>query len=622
MTLWIPAFPGTLLSLAEVIGMDFQCSKCGKKVFKRFPDGRFEPVASCANKKCRNRNMIPERSSAVTIDWQRIRVQEIVGEDDTDVGRIPRTIECDLSNDLVDSCLPGDIVVISGIVKAVKNEFQTSGTGGRDKNQTLFVLYIDANSVVSGRGSISSDSGMKSRLSALDFSLRDLHAIRAIHSSENVFRLLVNSLCPSICGNEIVKAGLCLGLFGGVRKDISNGGNIAVRGDPHILVVGDPGLGKSQMLKATANVCPRGLYVCGNTTSTSGLTVTMVRDGSNGDYSLEAGALVLADQGCCCIDEFDKMTADHQSLLEAMEQQSISIAKGGIVCSLRARTSVFAAANPIGGHYDRSRTVNENLRISAALLSRFDLIFILLDKPDEERDQMLSEHVIGIHSRSSSSSSFSSAHKLFASKRSKFQDEELLSSRLRLCEDEKQCFDPLPPYLFRKYVVYAKEYVHPTLTAEAKSVLKEFYMQLRKNYQTADGTPITTRQLESMVRLSEARARCELRTEVTGDDARDVIEIMKESLRDILADENGKIDLSRTKGMSKSKQIKAFMKYLDRQCKIHSCTIFSMQEMHNYAKDMNLEVDNFRQFVEILNHQGLLLKKPNNKYQVVNSMEM
>lgn len=206
-----------------------------------------------------------------------------------------------------------------------------------------------------------------------------------------MFRLLVHSLCPTIYGHEILKAGLLLGLMGGTQNK-----NSSVRCDIHILMVGDPGLGKSQMLQACCNIAARGVFVCGNTSTNSGLTVTMCRE-SGGEYSLEAGALVLADQGCCCIDEFDKMSANHAALLEAMEQQTISIAKAGVVCSLPARTSILAAANPAGGHYNKAKTVSENLRLGAALLSRFDLVFILLDKPDEHLDGLLSEHVLALH---------------------------------------------------------------------------------------------------------------------------------------------------------------------------------------------------------------------------------
>ncbi|XP_033102817.1 DNA helicase MCM8-like [Anneissia japonica] len=152
-----------------------------------------------------------------------------------------------------------------------------------------------------------------------------------------------------------------------------------------------------KMLKAVVNVAPRGVYVCGNTTSATGLTVTLSKESGTGDYTLEAGALVLADQGCCCIDEFDKMSSQHQALLGAMEQQSISLAKAGIVCNLPARAAILAAANPVGGHYNKAKIVSENLKMGSALLSRFDLVFILVDKPDEQMDSMLSEHVMAMH---------------------------------------------------------------------------------------------------------------------------------------------------------------------------------------------------------------------------------
>ena len=181
---------------------------------------------------------------------------------------------------------------------------------------------------------------------------RDYPMIKQVASVDDTFKLIVNSISPGIFGNELVKAGLALSLFGGCQKYAEDKNRIAVRGDIHVLIVGDPGLGKSQMLIATNKIAPRGVYICGTYATSAGLTVTLSREKGSGDYAIEAGALVLADQGTCCIDEFDKMRKEHQALLEAMEQQSVSLAKGGIVCTLPARASVIAAANPVAGHYE------------------------------------------------------------------------------------------------------------------------------------------------------------------------------------------------------------------------------------------------------------------------------
>lgn len=247
---------------------------------------------------------------------------------------------------MVDILAPGDVVSVTGCVKILNTE------DSKGKNKTsMFVMYIDVNSLLKASTNPSEEAAEGSDGFTKDyvqFSDKDVQAIKAImeYGGRNVFRLLVNSLCPPIFGHDLVKAGLVLGLLGGRRRSANNS-EIHIRSDPHgilnlitVLVVGDPGLGKSQMLSATVKIAPRGVYVCGNTTTTSGLTVTMSKD-ENGQTSLEAGALVLSDQGVCCIDEFDKMT-EHQALLEAMEQQSISIAKAGLVCSLPARATVIA----------------------------------------------------------------------------------------------------------------------------------------------------------------------------------------------------------------------------------------------------------------------------------------
>uniref|UniRef100_A0A8C8G4X1 Minichromosome maintenance 8 n=1 Tax=Oncorhynchus tshawytscha TaxID=74940 RepID=A0A8C8G4X1_ONCTS len=416
-----------------------------------------------------------------------------------------------------------------------------------------------------------------------------------------------------------LKAGLSLALFGGSQKHADDKNRIPIRGDPHILVVGDPGLGKSQMLQAVCNVAPRGIYVCGNTTSTSGLTVTLSRDAGSGDYALEAGALVLGDQGLCCIDEFDKLGHQQQALLEAMEQQTISLAKAGLVCSLPARTSVIAAANPAGGHYNRAKTVSENLKMGSALLSRFDVVFLLLDVPDESHDRRLSEHVMAVRSgKGGASGAVVTRGDYHQSQSSLLEPSDTpLSDRLQACPGE--CVDPIPHSLLRKYVGYARRYVHPSLSTAAAQTLQDFYLSLRSHTHPVDSTPITTRQLESLIRLTEARAKLELRETATKSDAEDVVEIMKHSLADTFSDGSGGLDFERSVlgvGMSQRSAAKRFITALNTHAQRTHTMLYDLTQLRSLAKDLNIQVADFEGFISSLNEQGYLLKKGHRQYQL------
>ncbi|CAI5526961.1 unnamed protein product [Closterium sp. Naga37s-1] len=443
------------------------------------------------------------------------------------------------------------------------------------------------------------------------------------HEGEgDLFQHIVHSFCPSIYGHVLVKAGIILSLFGGVRKHEGEANRVPVRGDVHALLVGDPGMGKSQLLKAAAAVAPRGVYVCGSGASSVGLTVAVVKDGPGGEYAFEAGAMVMADQGTCCIDEFDKMGNEQQALLEAMEQQSVSVAKAGLLANFSARTAVLAAANPVGGHYNRARTLNENLKLSAALLSRFDLIFILLDRPDHHTDQRLSEHVLQMHAGmpSRSKASKRSSH-LFLTAPSATDGHAShldlpLSHRLRLRSSAARNFSPLPPARLRQYIAYARTHVHPRLSEEARAVIKAFYLRLREHSRAMDGPPITARQLESLVRLAEARARVELREEVTEADAQEAVELMGECLLDKLTDEAGNIDAGRGGGSSKSKESKRFLAALQRTAKQAIKTCFSRKELAQLADDMCLRVPDLDALIDSLNEAGFLLKKGGGLFQV------
>ncbi|CAN1805553.1 Probable DNA helicase MCM8 [Linum perenne] len=598
---------GTVVKVSTVkplvVQMNFDCEKCKSNILRVFPDGKFSPPYICNLNGCKSKTFKPLRSSAKAIDFQKIRLQELLRSQDHEEGRVPRTVECELTEDLVDVCIPGDVVTVTGIITVSMKNSKSQSTSDELKD-----------SVSNARATELSD--------LFSFSSKDLEFVVKCSQEygSDIFRQLLQSICPSIFGHELVKAGITLSLFGGVRKHSMDQNKVPVRGDIHVIIVGDPGLGKSQLLQAAAAISPRGIYVCGNATTNAGLTVAVVKDSMTSDYSFEAGAMVLADSGLCCIDEFDKLSAEHQALLEAMEQQCVSVAKAGLLASLSARTSVLAAANPVGGHYNRAKTVNENLKMSAALLSRFDLVFILLDKHDEVLDKRLSDHIISVSNstwilmlldENARSDLAITSGTIDTSVKSGS-----LASRLRLCPHKDADFSPLPGSLLRKYIAYARTYVFPRMTKPAADILQKFYLQLRDHNTSADGIPITARQLESLVRLAEARARLELREEITSQDAMDVVEIMKESLYDKYLDDNGVVDFGRSGGMSQQKEAKRFLSALNKQSELQQKDTFSISEIYSLADRIELRVPDLDTLVENLNIAGFIIKKGPRMYQV------
>jgi len=319
--------------------------------------------------------------------------------------------------------------------------------------------------------------------------------IRKLSRDARIDEKIIQSIAPSIFGYEHIREAIMYLLFGGVPKTLPD---INIRGELNILLVGDPGTAKSQLLRYVQRIAPRGLYTTGRGTTAAGLTAAVLPTKSGG-MSLEAGALVLADKGIACIDELDKMRPeDRVAIHEAMEQHTISVAKGGIVATLNARAAILAAANPALGRYDPYRRVADNISLPVTILSRFDLIFVLRDVPEKERDARMTEHILTLHMRR-----------------------------------ETPIEPPIPPDLLRKYISYARN-VNPVLTPEAMDRLKEFYLAMRAASET-EGAPIaiTARQLESLVRIAEARARAALRREVTAEDAEAAIAIMKRSLEEV-----------------------------------------------------------------------------------------
>jgi replicative DNA helicase Mcm len=394
--------------------------------------------------------------------------------------------------DIVDLARPGDHVAVVGSVRA---EAPTVPGVGK---QRVFRLNLDANY-------IDVRSKEPEALVTLPEEEKRIHDIAR---DPWVHRNIIRSIAPSIYGYEHIKEAIMYLLFGGVMKQLED---ITIRGDMNALLIGDPGTAKSQLLQYVSRIAPRGLYTSGRGTTAAGLTAAVLRE-RGGGMSLEAGALVLADKGVACIDEIDKMRPeDRVAIHEAMEQQTVSVAKGGIVATLNARTSLLAAANPALGRYEPYRTVAENITLPVTILSRFDLIFVLRDQPDKETDAKMSEHILDLHRRGSMPSAES----------------------------------PISPQLLRKYISYAKN-IKPVLSEPALQRLKDFYLEMRTAGGESEASPIaiTARQLESLVRIAEARARVALRKEILAEDAEAAVNIMKRSLTEVGIDiTTGKADI-------------------------------------------------------------------------------
>eukprot|EP00595_Chromulina_sp_UTEXLB2642_P003264 CAMPEP_0196763286 /NCGR_PEP_ID=MMETSP1095-20130614/3749_1 /TAXON_ID=96789 ORGANISM="Chromulina nebulosa, Strain UTEXLB2642" /NCGR_SAMPLE_ID=MMETSP1095 /ASSEMBLY_ACC=CAM_ASM_000446 /LENGTH=669 /DNA_ID=CAMNT_0042116115 /DNA_START=287 /DNA_END=2296 /DNA_ORIENTATION=- len=598
-----------------VIRAAFQCSKCLSMQWVDFEDGVFSPPDICSTAKCRNKYLELQRSQVITVSYQRLKLQEITDSETDEVSaRLPRTFEIEVQDDLVNCCRVGDIVTVVGIVKTIKTDV-TRVSRGIVKDAGLHQLFVVAHSLTTNKKRARSNSNSESTVNSLE----QLQMIRTIAIHPMCLSVLIASFCPSIYGHELVKLGLLLGLFGGSDSNQDRSFTVRLRSDIHVLIVGDPGLGKSQLLRFCHSVSSRSILVCGNTSTTAGLTVTLSKETGSNSTSVEAGALVLADKGSCCLDELDKMTSDFSALLEAMEQQTISIAKSGVVTSFHSRTTVLAAANPTGGHYNRRKTINENLKMPNSLLSRFDVIFILVDKPDESHDRRLSEHILLTHVNKTVDFNNKPSN---LSKVGVYNNDENSAGTLnqRLIH---QCMsidrnNYLSVELMRNYIEYARKYVYPRMTKSAAKVLQKFFLTMRSQDMLGRNLPVTTRHLESLIRLSQARAKLELREEVTDRDAEEVIELLQESLIDAFTNDVGEIELGRRGGMSLSKQVKALVKTMQRESEIKGSSLFSKDDITSHIKRLKIDRD-ADSLIEVLRTECYLLKKGPKNYQLQSS---
>ncbi|TBR24094.1 MAG: minichromosome maintenance protein MCM [Candidatus Nitrosotenuis sp.] len=502
---------GKMASVSGMVVRSSEVKPLAKNVLYKCPEGHVTEVplerglsiyapSKCSHDRCTQRDLRIDPENSKFIDFQIVRLQEL--PEDLPPGQLPHYIDVTIRQDLVDNARPGDRIILTGIVR-IEQE-QISGTR---INSGLHRLRIEGNNIefLGGRGTKNSRKSEREEISPEEEKI-----IKSLAKSDDIYERLVGSFAPHIQGHAIIKEAILLLIVGSTQRILQDG--TKVRGDINVFLVGDPGTAKSEMLKFCARIAPRGLYTSGRGSTAAGLTAAVVRD-KTGIMMLEAGAVVLGDQGLVCIDEFDKMKPEDRSALhEVMEQQSASIAKGGIVATLNARTSILAAANPMYGKYDPFKNITENVALPIPLLTRFDLIFVVRDIPSKEKDRNIARHIIGLHRHSSS------------------------ETRSLIDID-----------IFTKYLAYCKK-SDPLLTPDAEEKILEYYLKMR-NVESEEMITVTPRQLGGLIRLATARARLLMKDQVDADDADRAIFLIQSMLEDAGVDVNtGKVDLGVLQG--------------------------------------------------------------------------
>lgn len=496
---------GVFPQLREVM---YDCGKCGFIVGPIFQQKGGDETRPGSCPECQSKG--PWRVNAektVYRNYQKMTLQESPGE--VPAGRIPRSKEIILLHDLIDQARPGDEVEITGIYT---NNFESSLN--RANGFPVFSTYVEANHL-SRTGDVNA---------ATNLTDEDKEEIRRLARDPQIARRIVKSIAPSIHGHDDIKAGIALALFGGQEKFVK--GKTKLRGDINMLLLGDPGVAKSQFLKYVEKTAGRCVYTTGKGASAVGLTAAVHKDPVTREWTLEGGALVLADRGVCLIDEFDKMNdQDRVSIHEAMEQQSISISKAGIVASLQARCSVIAAANPVGGRYDSSRTFSDNVELTDPILSRFDIMCVVKDVIDPVLDERLARFVVGSHVRSHPRFEASGAEPATgAGNPSPLTANTAVPDGLAATSAD--AVEPVPQELLRKYVAYAKRFVKPKLSSGDLPKISQVYAELRRESVTREGMPVAVRHIESIIRMSEARAAMRLSEHVSSEDIDAAIAVM------------------------------------------------------------------------------------------------
>lgn len=494
----------------QVVNAKFECPSCGTTISVMQMEKKFREPSRCS---CGRRGGFKLITKEM-VDTQRLVVEE--APESLSGGEQPKRINVFLKEDLVEPNMeerttPGSRVNVIGVLKEVPVPMRSGGMS------TRFELALEANNVIP----------LEETFEDLDINEEDERQILELSQDPKLFEKLKKSMIPSVWGYDEIKRCLVLQLFGGMIKIHADGQRS--RGDIHILLIGDPGVAKSATLNFMARIAPKGRYVVGKSASGAGLTATVVRDEYLRGWSLEAGSMVLANKGLVCIDELEKMDPqDRSAMHEAMEQQTVTISKANVHATLKAETSVLAAANPKFGRFDPYQSIAQQIDLPPTLINRFDVIFPLRDLPDKHKDEKIAQHVLEEHQEA--------------------------GQEMYISKD-----------LLRKYVAYSKQRIDPILSDEAIKKIKNFYVELRNKPVSSDSSmkpiPISARQLQALIRMSEASAKMRLSQEVTLEDTERAIEIMKYYLMQVGYDYESKtFDIDRgTGGMPASERNKVFL---------------------------------------------------------------
>jgi len=539
----------------------FECPSCGNVISVLQVDNKFkEPFRCSCGRKGKFRLLSKE-----LVDAQSMVIEE--SPEELEGGEQPKRINVFLKNDLVSPISekrtnPGSRVRLIGILKEVPIILKTGG------QSTRFDLMIEANYF----------EAVEEEFSEIKISDEEKQRIMELAEDPKIYTRMIESIAPSIYGHERIKEALILQLFGGVRKKRSDG--VTTRGDIHILLIGDPGSGKSQLLKRISKVAPKSRYVTGKGASGVGLTASVVKDEFLHGWSLEAGALVLANRGICLIDELDKMTKeDRDAMHEALEQQTISVSKANIQANLRSETTLLAAANPKFGRFDPYDSIASQIDLPLTLINRFDLIFPIKDLPNPERDDEMAQFILNLHQK-------------------------------EVGEAE------IDTKFLRKYIAYAKQNVHPKLTEGAVEEIKEYYLKMRSSGSSGEvkSVSISARQLEALIRLSEASAKVRLSDKVTKRDARRAIELLEYCLSQIALDaETGKIDIDKiSTGYTATERSRiTTIKELIIEIENKFGRTFPTSELVKEAKERGLDESKVEEIIEKLKRSGDVFEPKN-----------